>query len=75
MTHTTTKDYARFTLPRFAVLHFVKGAKEVHALFGNPGRISYTPKVFEQIRRDTEHAVSPDHQHYEFSDSAKVLPK
>ena len=65
------KDYARFTLSRFAVPYFVKGAKEVHIVFDSPGRIPHTPKAFEQSRRDTEHPTSPDHQHYEFSDSAQ----
>ena len=72
VTHTTMKDYARFCLSRFVVPHFAKGAQEVHVVFDNPGRVPHTPKAFEQGRRDTEHAVSPDHQHYEFNDPAKV---
>ncbi len=32
------KEYAIFLLRRFALTHYIKGTKEVHVVFDNPGR-------------------------------------
>ena len=54
-----------------AIPHFIKGVIQVHILFDNPGCIPHnTPKAVEQHRRGSAHALSPEHQHYKFFDSA-----
>jgi len=35
----------------------------------------HTPKAFEQSHRDAEHSVSPDHDHFLFTDDAIVPQK
>ena len=72
ITHSSMKDYARFLIKRFTISHFIKGVIQVHILFDNPGCIPNTPKAVEQRRRDSAHALSPEHQHYEVFDSAAV---
>ena len=82
ITHSSMKDYARFLIKRFTIPHFIKGVIQVHILFDNPiqvhilfdnpGCIPNTPKAVEQRRRDSAHALSPEHQHYEVFDSAAV---
>ena len=72
VTHCLMKDYAKFLVRRFAVPHLAKGVEEVHIVFDRPAGNLRTPKAFEQSRRDAEHSVSPDHEHYLFSNSASV---
>ena len=36
--HHTMKEYTQFLLRRYALPQFVKGVKEVHIVFDNPGR-------------------------------------
>ena len=74
VTHATMRDYAVFLVKRFIVPHLAKGVKEVHIVYDMPA-CNLTPKAFEQGRRDTEHAVSPDHEHIVFSDVATVPQK
>ena len=66
--HRTMLDYVCFLMRRFAKPYFIEGAKEVHIVFDCPRLNLCTPKAFEQSRRDSEHAVSPDHVHFQFSD-------
>ena len=40
---------------------FSKGCTEVHIIFDNPGRLTNTPKYFEQQRRDKAAAVQTNH--------------
>ncbi len=70
--HCTMKDYAQFLVRRFAVPHFAKGVKEVHVVFDNPLNNLRTPKAFEHSRRDAEHSVTADHEHFQFINSAAV---
>ena len=75
VTHCSMKDYAQFLVRRFAVPHFAKAVKEVHIVFDSPEHNLRTPKAFEQSRRDAEHSVSPDHEHFQFTDVAAVPQK
>ena len=59
--HRTFADYASFLSKRFLTPHFGKGAKEVHLLFDNPGRLTETPKHFERQRRDDSAKVIVGH--------------
>ena len=70
VTHCTMKDYTKFLVRRFAVPHFARGSKEVHVVFDSPGQNPRTLKAFEHSRRDAEHSVSPDHDHFHFTDTA-----
>jgi len=69
------KDYAQFLVRRFAVPHFCKSVTEVHIVFDSPGQNLRTAKAFEQCRRDAKHSVSPDHEHFQFTDVAGVPRK
>ena len=75
VTHSLMKDYVLFMVRRFAVPHFAKGVKEVHIVFDRPTSNLRTPKAFEQSRRDTQHSVSLDHEHYHFSDDTSIPRK
>ena len=44
-------------------------------MFNSPGQSPCTPKGFEYSHRDAEHAVSPDHDHFHFTDTAAVPQK
>ena len=44
-------------------------------MFDSPGQNPRTPKDFEHSRRDAEHSVSPDHDHFHFTDTAAVPQK
>ena len=67
------KDYTKFLFRRFAVPHFARGSKEVHMVFDSPGQNPCTLKAFEHSRRDAEHSVSPDHDHFHFTDTALTI--
>ena len=41
VTHRTMKDYAQFTIRKFAVTH------QVHIVFDSPGQNPHRPKTFE----------------------------
>ena len=75
ITHSTMQDYARFLIKCFAVPHFVKGVREVHIIFDNPGCIANTPKAVEQRRRDNLHTPPAEHEHYEFYNLTTVPSK
>jgi len=75
LAHCTMKDYAQFLVRRFAVPHFCKSVTEVHIVLDSPGQNLRTPKAFEQCRRDAKHSVSPDHEHFQFTDVAGVPRK
>ena len=47
---------------RFSIPHFLKGVKEVHIVFHRPAC----------NRRDAEHIVSSDHEHFVFNDVVQV---
>ena len=44
-------------------------------MFDSPGQNPRTPKAFEHNRRDAEHSVSPDHDHFHFTNTAAVPQK
>ena len=69
------RDYTVFLVKRFIVPHLAKGVKEVHIVYDRPVSNLLTPKAFEQGRRDTEHAVSSEHEHLSFSDATAVPQK
>ena len=69
VTHCTMKDYAQFIIRKFAVTH------QVHIVFDSPGQNPHTPKTFEHSCRNAEHAVSPQHDHFHFTDTAAVPQK
>ena len=58
--HYTLSDYANFLRKQHVHFYFRNGAKEVHVLFDDPGRIPNTPKQFEHLRRDQQH-LKEDH--------------
>lgn len=47
--HKTLADYAKFLMSRYLLTHFHSGSIEVHIIFDNPGRLSNTPKYFQQL--------------------------
>ena len=71
VTHAIMRDYTVFLVKRF----IAKGVKEVHIVYDRPVSNLLTPKAFEQGRRDTEHAVSSEHEHLSFSDATAVPQK
>ena len=73
--HHTMKEYTQFLLRRYALPHFVKGAKEVHIVFDNPGRQPLSPKSFERRRRDDTGTLPSDHHHAQFFDDSEIPPK
>ena len=44
-------------------------------MFQSPGQNPHTPKAFNHSCRDAEHAVSSDHDHFHFTDTAAVPQK
>ena len=73
--HHTMKEYTQFLLRRYALPHFVKGAKEVHIIFDNPGRQLLSPKSFERRRRDDTGTLASDHHHAQFCDDSGIPQK
>ncbi len=59
--HKTFEDYAQFLLKRHIIPQFWKGITELHVLFDTPGRLTSTPKHFEQRRRDKVAKISDQH--------------
>lgn len=57
----TFGGYAHFLLTRHVLSHFSRGGNEVHLIFDTPGRLTNTPKYFEQQRRDSTATISPGH--------------
>ena len=73
--HNTLKEYTQFLLRRYALPHFVKGVKEVHIVFDNPGRQILSPKSFKHRRRDNSGTLPLDHQHAQFSNDPEIPQK
>lgn len=73
--HHTLKEYTQFLVRRYVLPHFVKGAKEVHIVFDNPGRQLLSPKAFERRRRDDTGILASDHHHAQFRDDCEVPQK
>ena len=73
--HHTMKEYTQFLLRRYALPHFVKGVKEVHIIFDNPGKQILSPKSFERRRRGDSGTLALDHQHAQFSDDSEIPQK
>ena len=59
--HTTFEDYSDFLISRYILPRFKQGSEEVHIIFDNPGRLSKTPKYFEQTKRDKISKLSTQH--------------
>ena len=60
-THKTFSDYGDFLFARFIVPQWLRGSKEVHVIFDNPGCIPESPKLFERDRRDDCATVLSNH--------------
>ena len=60
-THKTFSDYGDFLFARFIVPQWLRGSKEVHVIFDNPGRIPESPKLFERDRHDDCATVLSNH--------------
>ena len=73
--HRTFADYANFLNRRYVLPNFAKGAKEVHILFDNPGRLPQTPKSFERKRRDLQATVIVGHVCDAIEDSRYIPSK
>ena len=48
--HNTFNDYCKFVIRRFIIPRYTQGAKTVHVIFDNPGRLLETPKSHERKR-------------------------
>ena len=73
-THTTFGQFAAFLMRRHIIPHFLRGCRECHVIFDNPGRLQATPKYSEQERHDKASPVGPDHVCQSFEVDTK-LPK
>ena len=71
--HRTFTEYANFLSTRFVLPHYAKGAKEVHIIFDNPGRLPQTPKYFERNRRDSQARVIVGHVYVMLSQIAAAF--
>ena len=74
-THKTTCDYGDFLFVRFIVPQWLRGSKEVHIIFDNPGRIPESPKQFERTRRDDCATVISNHVCTEITNTSQIPSK
>ena len=73
--HRTFADYSNFLSKRFLTPHFNNGAREVHLIFDNPGRMEQTPKHFERKRRDLSANVVAGHVCDDITESRPIPSK
>ena len=74
-THKTICDYGDFLFVRFIVPQWLRGSKEVHIIFENPGRIPESPKQFERTRRDDCATVISNHVCSEITNTSQIPSK
>lgn len=68
-------EYAHFLLRRFVAPYYHKGSQEVHFLFDNPGRHSFSPKQWEQAKYDENSPVSAVHTHLTALRDDTLIPR
>ena len=68
-------EYAHFLLRRFVAPYYHKGSQEVHVLFDNPGRHSFSPKQWKQAKRDENSPVSAVHTHITALRDDTLIPR
>ena len=72
---TTFGDYGHFITRRHVAPHFLKGSRELHLLFDNPGQLRNTPKTFEQKRRDALATIDISHTCEDINESTRLPAK
>ena len=72
---TTFGDYGHFIIRRHVAPHFLKGSRELHLLFDNPGQLKNTPKTFKQKRRDALATIDIGHTCEDINESTRLPVK
>ena len=72
---TTFGDYGHFLMRRHVAPYLLKGSRELHLLFDNPGQLQKNPKTFEQKRRDALATTAICHKCEYITESTRLPAK